>query len=102
MTSTLFPKTTLDNARRCIDAGRLTPDAHRDGSYHVAGSNGDSYRVTIDYDGPAAVWATCTCPYGRRRRYLGQTLCYHATAALATVLRERGENLATLLDIREA
>lgn len=27
MTNTLFPKTTLDNARRCIDAGKITPAA---------------------------------------------------------------------------
>lgn len=102
MTKTLFPEAAIEKAQRCIDKQRVTPDKYRDGSYYVEGSMGVPYRVTIDYDGPRAVWATCTCPHGRRRFHANQTLCYHATAALLTVLHARGEGMSSLLQVEEA
>lgn len=93
---------TLAKAQAVVDADTIVLADQPNVFYVPSSKAGVFYRVQIDYDGPAAVWASCTCEYGRRRVLPQQTLCYHATAALLHVLRERGEGVSDLLAIQEA
>lgn len=85
-----------------FEAGKVRP-TNQPNVFLVPGSEpGVVYRCQIDYDGPRAVWVTCTCPHGQHRRSVRDTVCYHATAALWAVLRRDGGGMNELLAVEEA
>lgn len=66
-TATLFTDKALAKAHALVDAGTIV-NARAYHTFFVPGSDGVvHYRVTIDYDGPRAVTANCTCPHGQHR-----------------------------------
>lgn len=100
----LFTDRALAKAHALVDQGAIV-NARSLNVFFVPASDGVvHYRVTIDYDGPAAVSAHCTCPHGQHRIHPYQPLCYHATACLLYVLQARreGGTMSALLDITEA
>lgn len=101
--ATIFTDRALSKAQTLVDAGSIVL-ADQPNVFFVPASDGVvHYRVTIDYDGPAATRAACSCLHGRHRTRSEQTLCYHATAALLHVLRAREVGcMSTLLAVQEA